>query len=803
MGRRAGLFGGAALAMTTAIASQAAAQAAPQAGSVLTEIVVTAQKRAQNLQNVPISITAVTKQALQSDRIVSVLDLSAVVPNLAVRQSVGGVGVPAFSMRGLTSYGVVPGSEKEVSIYIDGVYIGSQLGSAFELPDIDRIEVLRGPQGTLFGRNSTAGAINVITSDPSGRFGVHQELTVGNYDQFRNKTSVNFPTWGPISALVSFVHDEREGDIKNLGAGTAWYRNGVAHEGVLYSPKTLGAKDANTWFAAIKFRPNDRFSAIYKFDSSSNHFTPDGYAPVAVAPGNVSPTLTPILTTLLATQPTPIAFDTNALRPKVVNNWWSTPGYQQAQGHNLTINYRVNDSLSFKNVLAYRSSFIFANTDLDGLNGLVVTPQTLAVAKAVATSIATALHYPASFIPAIQASLGVPANALGAPYIFTANQTASAARQWSDEVQLNYESRYLTLTAGALYFHLKSNAGPTPGLGTLSFKAVPGGVIPAGLGTSYNGATSVAGYIQAEAHVTSQIDLIGGYRETQDYKNGTTLAAPVSLGFTYKNDQPAYTAGLNYKPTNNVLAYIKFSHSFVSGGEIGPVPWKPELVDSWEGGVKSDLFDRRVRANFAVFEAAYSDLQAPASGLSITPPQPSLGTLIVTLGGGKATGFEFEGAALPMRGLTLGLGVGYTDFHYTSVSHILQGASPIFEPTFTPKWTTNLSAQYETEPLFDEARVMVRMDANWRAKERTDSFLPPTPAFDPLIYSPATWIANGRLALEHIRLPHGDAQLAVWVKNLTDSRVASYPNTFGNPSFVGSTVFQAARTYGVDFIYDF
>ena len=188
------------------------------------EIIVTAQRREQNLQDVPIAITAISQTALQTNRITSVMDLNTQAPNLTLRSTAGGIGVANFSMRGSVSYGSVPGQDKAISTYLDGVYIGSAFGSAFELPDLERIEVLRGPQGTLFGRNATAGAINVVTRDPSGKFGVRQVVTVGNYDQFRSSTRVELPALGSLSASVSYTHNERTGDMKNLAperSGTA------------------------------------------------------------------------------------------------------------------------------------------------------------------------------------------------------------------------------------------------------------------------------------------------------------------------------------------------------------------------------------------------------------------------------------------------------------------------------------------------------------------------------------------------------------------------------------------------------
>ena len=151
----------------TQASAQAAAAPAAQPGPAndsakLEEIVVTAQKRAQSLQDVPIAVTALTNAALVNNRVYSVTDIKGLVPGLSVVPAAGGSQIPSFSIRGITSYGVVPGSDKEVSIYLDGVYISSPRGSIFNMPDAKSMEVLRGPQGTLFGRNATAGAVVVL-----------------------------------------------------------------------------------------------------------------------------------------------------------------------------------------------------------------------------------------------------------------------------------------------------------------------------------------------------------------------------------------------------------------------------------------------------------------------------------------------------------------------------------------------------------------------------------------------------------------------------------------------------------------
>jgi iron complex outermembrane recepter protein len=197
-----------------------AAMAAPQdVGAKVTDIIVTAQKREQRLQDVPVAVTALGSATLDQIKFHAVEDLTGVSPGLSVRPGQGGAQIPAFTMRGIYGFNTI-GADQGVALYIDGVYVNSAVGANFDLADIERIEVLRGPQGTLFGRNSIGGAISVITRNPSGKFDFKQQLTYGNYGQFESKTRVDLPRLGPIAASLTYLHNERRGDMQNLGAGT-------------------------------------------------------------------------------------------------------------------------------------------------------------------------------------------------------------------------------------------------------------------------------------------------------------------------------------------------------------------------------------------------------------------------------------------------------------------------------------------------------------------------------------------------------------------------------------------------------
>jgi iron complex outermembrane receptor protein len=765
------LLGGAACGVLTAIAAGAQAQPAGDQSVKLPEIVVTAQRREQSLQSVPVSVTAITQQTLAANRIQNISDLNALAPNLTVHTAPGGAANPAITLRGVQTFGTAPGSDREVSLYLDGVYIGNTLGSIFDVADLSRIEVLKGPQGTLFGRNATAGAISLITREPSGRLAFHEELTGGDYDQFRSKTRIDLPSWGPLSASATYLHWQRRGDIRNLGAGTVW----TWPTRVLVSPQWLGDHDVNAVTAAVKFKPNQIFSLIYRLDWSEDNATPAGNNVLAYNPAFLGPA-GPLVNAILLSQPNPGALSQISLtRPSAVNNWFTTPSYLRNYGHNLTGEVKVNSHLSFKNILAYRGAYTTATFQLDGSGGLVLPPH-------------------------------LPLGPAGSPFLLIGNGTSGTSTQWSDEFQINFDTRWVTGVAGYLHYQATDDRGTIGGaVNSQVIKAFPGFIIPnLNAGPLIIHQKSDAVYSQLEAHLTSQFDLVGGIRYTRDHKSGASNIPGLTSSFTYGDARPSYMVSLNYKPVKDTLLYVKYSTAYMSGGSSYGVNYNPEIAESWEGGVKSDFLERRLRADLAVYWVKYKSLQAPVSGTSVGLPQ--VGNLQVNFGDGEAKGFEFEGTALPVKGLTLQAGVGYTDFKYLTVNPVF-GTVSTFLPVYRPKWTANLSGQYDTPPIFGKAYFSFRIDGNYRSGQRVSPYLVPTnqgPVLAGQIagasFSPSAWVVNARASLMHIPVAAGEAAVALWVKNLADDRSFDYAGSY---RFVYSTSYQEARTFGVDMTFDY
>lgn len=789
-----------AVAIALAIGAASNTYAAPE----LEEILVTAQKREQNLQQVPIAVTAMTQEMLQVNQVVTVTDLSSLAPGLTVRPAAGGSNLASFTMRGVTSYGVVPGSDKQVSIYLDGVYISSPRASIFALPDIAQLEVLRGPQGTLFGRNSTAGAVSVTTRDPSGEFGFVQELTTGSRDLRRSRTSLDLPAWGGLRVYGSFVKFEQDGDVKNLGAGTTWDRSSFGQSSFT-SPEYLGSKDTESWFLAAQYDFSDNFTLTYKYDRSTEDGTAEAVVPFSIVPplaGDFSFLLDEWIANSGGMQNLPLYPDVK--RQDKVNNFFNGPLEQEIEGHNLRVVWDISDNLRLTNIASYREAYEATTTHLDGVGGLI------------AGGFITNFYYGGPSPPFGQYLPVYPDGEVatpGAAGCLLCFQIEVDAEQWSDEVFVNYEAESFSLTAGLIYFESEDRSGgPEGAANNISFfPIVDFEILPPNIATpesvSYNDADSTAAYAQIEYHLTDQIDLVGGARITKDNKSGTFVSTtPGSpYPFDYSDTKPNFLVGVNYQHSEDIMVYAKASTAFVSGGAIGGVEFEPEEATSYEAGLKADFLDNRLRTNVSLYDVTYEHPQTAQGGRTIG--RPELGTVVVDQGGDIETwGVEFEGSYLPIDSLTLSFSAGYQDITYNDVNPILWPANFVtksseFLPGLSPEWTANIAANYQSQPLFDTTTyVAFNVSGNWRDKMRlhpnpnAGRFIP---NYDDMEYSEAGWVVNARLALLDIDLAPMKGEVAVWGRNLTDNDDPIYALLFG---FSNSGNFLESRSFGADFI---
>ena len=776
-----------------------AAPADGDKGSGLQEIIVTAQKREQNVQDVPIAVTAITGASLADNRVVSVADLSGLAPGLTVNIAAGGSQLPAFSIRGVTSYGVVPGSDKEVSIYLDGVYISSPRGEIFNLPDAQSLEVLRGPQGTLFGRNATAGAISITTRDPNGKLGAEADFTIGNYDQRRERVTLSSPQIGPFSAYVTFVHNYKRGDVRNTAAGTPWDRTvSPSPQGIVTTAAPyLGTVNSDSWFAALKFQPTANFKMVYKYDDDEENGSPE-YAGVAAYDPNS------LVAALVYDHPGAGIYS-GTQRPDFGSNGFSIPSEERVSGHNLTATWNATDDITVKNVFAIRQTYMWTANSLDGFGGLTLNG-------------ADSLVFTSGYSATLEA---------GKQFGFYVTEPESHSKQWSDELQVNYHSKLVTLTGGLMWFKGEDYTGAPFGLqDSIPGLLVTNGVMPLSpVGRYFNNARSLAAYGQAEIHVTPKIDVVLGARITKDDKSGSIVAGTVpsldpstflTIPFTYEKTKPNWLVGVNYKPNDTTLLYAKFSTAFVSGGSVAGVAFAPETATSWEAGLKAEWLDRHLRTNIAIYTVTYDNLQTAQGGGStglfgsylnnlgqtlygINNLADDISTFILPIGGPThSKGIEFEGTAVFGHGLTAGGDLSYNHTTYSDVNPVLvAGNSGEFVPTIQPAWTGGLWGQFNSKPFVNDTYLTARIDAQWHDKYLLNAHPDMNnPAWaTPLIYSPSAWIVNGRVAVENIQFGGVTAEVALWGKNLTQNRNVNYALTLGP---LISANYQPARTLGAD-----
>lgn len=736
----------------------------------LSDIVVTAQKIEQNLQQVPVAVTAISAETIEQRQIQGFSDLSGLAPSVVMNKGGSGSG-PSPRIRGIGGGNIASGVDVGVALYIDNVYQARTVGLGFEAADIERIEVLRGPQGTLFGRNSTGGAINIITARPKGEWGVRQEFTVGNRDRLRTKTRLDLPEWNGFSVSLSYLHDEEDGYVANSQGGVQWNFENVTRglvKGTRTSAESLGASNVDSGHVAVHFEPESaRLKVDYRFDIVDRKSTlPGNQVLAAGAFGGF----------FYGAQP-PGGGTISLGRLTSVPNNYSTPELLRTWAHSLTVAYDINDQLQLKSITGFRHYKDSFSNNIAGDGSLIDTPGTSAFADFV----------------------GRPTPGQGAPFTLGSIIQYEDSDQISQELQAIYRSEHLDFIGGLYYFQEK----------TLSFSSYNGftDLSPPNPATATNllsvtdsdtNNRSYAAFGQATVHLTDQLDIIGGVRYTTDKRK--TTAGPLStLSVDFERTFKKWTwlANVTYMPTDNLTFYAKASTGYLSGGVFNGNVFDPESVTAYEVGAKSDLFDKRVRLNVAAF---YTDYKDQITGLV----NSSQVFIFDNVGSSTIKGVEVELLAKPIEALTLGVNWGYND--YKVKEFILNGVdrSADFQPGAgqAPAHTVQLSGEYRFPEILDGVRPVFNINADWTSKYTHGVAFPrnwPQSAQD-VLFNSNYWDIDARFTLSNITMGQATAKLSVWTENLLNKKKLAIANDL-NTVLVGA--FSEPRRYGLDFSFEF
>ena len=750
------------------------APAAADDDTGLGDIVVTAQRRSESLRDVPIAITVVDGASIRETGANQLADITQRAPSLNFTATPG---VPNFSIRGVGTNSFDYGIESAVGIAVDDVNVTlPRFVPLNSLADVERVEVLRGPQGLLFGKNTTAGLISITTARPElGRFGSSGRVQAGERDQVQTQAVVNLPIGQTAALRVVGGYQYQKTATELVGPGRLDpVRRYFGTAKLLWEPV-----ERLSLYAIADYQNNsgiEAYSTIRKFGGNDPTPIPAAFRPLA--PANFVITQNTALGVVAGPRNNRTAVGSNDIRR-----------HERSFGAQFTASYDAGP-FAITSVTAYRDLEARANNDVDQ------TP-----------------------IP-----------------FFDTNIANSQSHQWSQELRVNNSTPgFLDYTVGLYAFRQHIDAqilqagtfGVFPASNPLRLSPVNGQS-----NFDYD-SKSYAGFAQLTFNLTPQLRLIAGGRYTRDEIDSRTtvtrvanvcnlvtfllsggrtcvgaLAAPIVA--SREVDGFSGRAGVEYE-VGTANLYATYTRGYkgpaVSSAAGAAFSVDPEKVDAYEIGAKLDLADRRISLNVAGFINDFRDFQAQVFDQSLNGGLGSFRTgNASTL---KTRGIEAEALVRPVRGVSLSGGVTYLDTKYGDYrvscffgQTAAQGCNlpgPSFNAAGAPlvgasKWTTSLAGNVE-QPVGRDLKLFV--NADWRYRSRFFYAIA-----DPSTIQPGFSVVNAAIGIADI---DDRARFSVFARNLFDQRYAAaiFPGNFSAGQYVQSFPDNAFRRFGAAFEWRF
>lgn len=811
------------------LVSNASAQA-------LEEVLVTAERRVESLQDTPISITALNSEGIDKRGITNTDDMFASMPGMGGYSAPGSRGATSLSIRGISGgVGSNISLDPAVGMYVDGVYVGKMLGTAMDVAQIERIEILRGPQGTLYGRNSTAGAINVISRKPLGEFAADLTAGLGNYGLRTLKGSVDFDAIGEVgegagklSAALNFLSKDRDGFYENYSGG-----------------EDFDNLDRLAWRAALRWEPRENITVDYIYDHSEldevgtlqkavgftalntqgtsrldflkNTVLPSaqGLAMAPGADGRIASRWIPSLQKTIDAYEQVLARGEG--RPK--GGWADNPpvSENESDGHAITAEWFLGErgvlgEVTLKSITAYREIETYVFGDLEDIdssldaNGIGAYNDNLHLAL---------LQIYGQFGGAGADGVWNAIDTLGAGH--SLQDTSSAYEQFSQEFQLTGATAQLDYTLGMFWFEDESNydrkaafALPLAGRQAEKYTLNTDALALYGQGT------------YRFAQLEDRLALTIGMRYTEEKKAvaynfgrvvspfGVTPARSTDLDNNFYNF--SYNATVAYDVADNINAFLRYATGYRSGGFNGEIfanGFDEETIEQVEVGVKSDWLDNRLRVNAGVYAYKYDDLQTSV----IDTTSGTAASAIINAGVAERWGSELEISVAPVEAMVVSLAYSYIhgDFaEYPSTcfnGECIKGYKESKRGN-SPSNKVNLSLDYTfASTAIGDFNLFV--DANWQDTWEQVS-LAPAIISDGMggqgVYSfpvrsmDERTVVNARISLSNIPVEKGELMVSLWGNNLTDDDYPAYGINFQGLG-LETEQYGAPRTYGLELRY--
>jgi iron complex outermembrane recepter protein len=717
----------------------AIAQDTEEASIGIEEIIVTARKREEQLQEVPISISAFTQDDIDARSISSLKQLGDFTPNFSFSDDGLSRNSGHIRIRGVGQSDSSMFFDPGVGVYIDGVYMARMRALDLDMMDIQRVEVLRGPQGTLFGKNTIGGALNIVSKRPSDEFSGMAEITAGSHDRIDGRASVNLPlSPGVLSARLTGVTRNRDGYGKRVNFTTGEKLD------------ETGEGDSLAARALISWTPREDIDVLLIVDGSRSR----GTGPVADLVATAATGATGLHNTFVDPD-----YDDRFLTPDKRTSFGTGLNSNDVDSWGIAINASWDlGSWALRSITSYRDMEAEYGVDSD--------------------------HSPNMFFDQ--------------DFIEKQGQFSQEVQMSG----LSYNDR-LNWVAGFYYFQEDSfmsadtivvgDVFPVIGLDLSQALRIWSDV------RSWAGFGQGTFAITDKLSVTGGIRYTHDKKEVARERVRLFTGATVAPYGKSDDNWSAVTgrAGLEYQWTEDVMTYFSAARGYKGGGINGAsanpsehLPYDQETIWTYEIGLRSDLLDRRLRVNASAFFSDYQDLQFRILTATTTPPITPL-AFVDNAGEAEVMGFELEITALPIPGLELATGIGYLDAEYTR----LETGSPItLDDKFphTPKWSWAMSAQY-TMPVQGMGDLTGRLDYTYKSKVHH------MPTNNPLLVQDNLGLLNARLVFQHIS---GKWEVAVFGTNLTDEDISTSGADLLTLGFA-QLLYAPGRQWGASIKYNF